>query len=78
MNLMTETMKKMAEILIATDQRLKEFGAEPYRTKKLTARQQRDRIAKLTPEDLRELVDTYGIEEVNDWIKRYGGQNGMV
>ena len=78
MNLMTTTLQKMTDMLIATDNKLKDFGAEPYKTKKATAKEQRERIKNLTPGELYQMIQEHGVEGVDDWIRRYGGKYGMV
>ena len=71
MNLATESMQKLTHILYNTDAKLKEWGKEPYGTRKLTAAQQRERIKNMTPQDLMALIDEHGEQEVNAWLSKY-------
>jgi hypothetical protein len=71
MNIATSSMEKMTAMLRATDKKLKEFADEPYGTVKLTAAQQRERIKKMTPEQLQNLINRYGPDSVNEWLRRY-------
>ena len=71
MNLGTTVMEKMTAMLRATDSKLKEFADEPYGTTKLTAAQQRQRIKNMTPQELNQLINQYGVDDVNAWLNKY-------
>ena len=71
MNLATETMNKMTEMLKNIDQKYKEFAAEPYGTRKLSAREQYEQYKNLTPEKLIDTLaslDSKGFKAFNEWL----------
>ena len=78
MNIMTNSMQRLTKMLLQTDARLKEFGKEPYGVRKATPKEQREMYENLTEPQFFQMVDTYGIEAVNKWLKRFeqGGDNG--
>lgn len=68
---MTNTMQRLTKMLLNTDEKLKQMGTEPYGVRKLTAKEQRERIANMTPQEMTNLIKEHGIEEVNDWLNKY-------
>ena len=58
-------------MLVNTDQKLKDMGIEPYGKRKLTAKQQRERIKNLTPGELWQMIQEHGEDEVNALLQKY-------
>lgn len=71
MNIATNAMEKMTEMVRAVDRKYKEMATEPYGTRKATAREQRQMIASMTPEKLMSLINQYGVKSVNEWLSTY-------
>ena len=70
-NLMTSAMNRMTDMLIRTDEKLAEYGVTPYAIRKATVKEQREQFKNLTPGELRNLIETYGVDEVNNWLGRF-------
>jgi len=49
---------------------LKEKGKMPYGKVKATPKEQREEFNKLTPDKVVELIQTYGPEAVNEYMRR--------
>ena len=58
MNLATNQMEKMTDMMRKTDARLKEMGKEPYGMRKLTEAEQMQQYRNLTPEKIFEMIET--------------------
>jgi len=71
MNLITLSMEKLTKMLKQTDAKLKEYGAEPYGQRRLTDKEQRERIQNLTQQELLTMIDQYGPEDVNKMLNKY-------
>lgn len=71
MNILTSAMNKMTKMMIQTDAKLKEYGAEPYGQRKLTDKEQRDKVANLTSQELMTMIEEHGREDVNKWLNKY-------
>ncbi len=70
MNLMTDSMERLTNMLKLTDSKLKGYGAEPYGQRKATPKEQREMYENLTEEQYWELIDEHGEKAVNDWMNR--------
>lgn len=68
MNLATDTMLKMTEMLRDINGKFKEFATEPYGTRKSTPKEQREMYENLTEGQLYEMIDKHGIDDVNKWL----------
>jgi len=68
MNIATESMKKMTEMVKAIDQKYKEFATDPYGVRKLTLGEQREKYDNLTEAQLYEMVEKHGMDDVNKWM----------
>lgn len=77
-NLMTVVMEKVTELLIATDRKLKTYGATPYGTRKATHGEQEERIKNLTVDEMANLINTHGYDEVSKWLNRYRREKWTV
>lgn len=71
MNPMTNAMNKMTKMMIQTSDKLGEYGAEPYGQRKLTDKEQREKVANLTPQELSSMIEEHGRESVNEWLNKY-------
>ena len=71
MNILTSAMNKMTKMMIQTDAKLKEYGSEPYGQRKLTDKEQRDKVANLTSQELMAMIEEHGREDVNAWLQKY-------
>jgi hypothetical protein len=71
MNLATETMKKLTNMLTNTDSKLAEWGKEPFATRKITPTEDRLRFQNLTQDDLLDMIEKHGYEDVNKWIQKH-------
>ena len=78
MNIMTNSMNKMHKMLSQADAKLKAYGAEPYGTRKATAKEKQERYDNLTPQELQAMIDERGVDEVNAWLQKFykEGDNG--
>lgn len=70
MNLGTNVMKYMTEILRNVDKVYKEFATEPYGQRQLTEGEQMQFYQNLTESQLYEMVEKHGIDEVSEWLFR--------
>jgi hypothetical protein len=70
MNIATETMNKMTNMLRNSDAKLKNMGREPYGTRKATAQEQMELYQNLTEAQLYEMIQKHGIDTVNKWLYR--------
>jgi len=68
MNLLTNQMNKMTDMMRKTDGVLKKMGKEPYRAAKLTAKGKADLYKSLTEADIYEKIEKYGVDAVNKWL----------
>lgn len=73
---MTGVLNKITKIYKGVDVKLKEYGGDmPYGMRKMTPKEQREQYENLTPGELHNLIQTYGRDEVNMWLKKMmGGQ----
>ena len=71
MNIMTSAMNKMHKMLSQADAKLKEYGAEPYGTRKATVKEQQERYDNLTPQELQSMIDERGVDAVNEWLQKF-------
>lgn len=71
MNLATNSMERLTKMLRRADIRLKEFGVEPYGTRKATPGEQREMYENLTEEQLFDLYDREGYDAVNRFLNRF-------
>ena len=80
MNLMTNSMERLTKILLQTDAKLKEYGAEKYGTRKATRTEQKQMYDNLTEVQLFKMIDQYGTKAVNKWLLKFEsrGQNELV
>lgn len=80
MNIMTNAMERVTQMLLEQDAKFKKYGVEPYGVRQLTAKEQREKFENLTPQELKSMVEQYGQDEVNAWLQKfwkedeYGGQ----
>lgn len=70
MNIATESMKKMTEMLKAIDGKYKEFATEPYRMEKATPQDQANMYNNLTEAQLYGMIEKHGIESVSKWLNQ--------
>jgi hypothetical protein len=68
---MTEAMEKITGMLINTDNRLKDFGVMEYGTRKASQTEQRQRFENLSTEELTQMIERYGKNEVNKFLGRF-------
>ena len=71
MNVMTQAMEKLTDMLYKSDATLKKMGAEPYGMRKLTPTEQRKAFENLTPQSLNELINEHGVDDVNEWLSKF-------
>ena len=71
MNIMTNAMEKVTNMLLESDSKFKKYGTEPYGIRELTEKEQRERFENLTPQELKAMVDQYGPDEVNAWLQKF-------
>ena len=71
MNILTESMEKLTKMLVNTDQKLKGMATLPYGTRKLSSYEQRKRFESLTPEDVAQMIEQYGVNETNAYLNKY-------
>ena len=83
MNLATETMQYMTEILRGVDKVYKKYASDPYATRKLSEAEQRDLYRSLTPEKMFDAVqnmkDAKEFRNFNEWLfkmEQKENQNG--
>ncbi len=76
MNLLTNSMERLTNMLVNCDTKLKAYGVEPYGQRELTDREQRDRIKNMSENDLLALIEQHGVQEVNAWLNKYWRENG--
>lgn len=72
-NQLTRVLSRVSERFIRVDALFKEKGKMPYGQVKATPKEQREEFNKLTPEKVAELIQTYGPEAVNEYIKKMIG-----
>lgn len=71
MNIATNTMQKMTNMLRAIDGKYKVYATEPYGQKKLSAKEQMDLYKSMTPEKLLNALDTLdsdSFRKFNEWL----------
>jgi hypothetical protein len=71
MNIMTEAMERLTKMLEATDERLKQYGVEPYGMREATPSEERARFENLTTHELARLVREQGKDKVNKWLGKH-------
>ena len=71
MNIATNSLQKLTQMLVNADRKLKEYGKEPYGQRKLTDREQRERVENLTQEELMAMIEEHGVESTNEWLSKY-------
>lgn len=76
MNITTNAMQKLTNMLVNTDKKLEEMGTEPYGIRKLTAKEERERFKNLTPGELWNMIQTYGKPAVNEWLQKMEEKHG--
>lgn len=70
-NIMTNAMNKMTKMLIQSDAKLEEYGSEPYGQRKLTDKEQREKVENLTPQEFMAMIEEHGQEDVNKMLNKY-------
>lgn len=71
MNLQTNAMERLTKMLVDCDTKLKTYGVEPYGMRKLTDKEQRERVKNMTPGELESLIVEYGEAPVNKLLNKY-------
>lgn len=69
-NRLTGVAARVFERINRVDAKFKEMGKMPFGKVKATPKEQREAFNKLTPQDIQGLVQKYGPEEVNEYIRK--------
>jgi len=78
MNIYTQVMENTTRMLKNADEQMKKMATEPYATRRATAKEHRDFIRNLTPDQLMSLIQEHGEQSVDEYIRRYGGIDGRL
>jgi len=70
MNIATLSMEKMTQLLKAIDDKYQQYASEPYGVRKATPKEQLEMYKNLSEAQLYELLEKYGVDEVNKWLYR--------
>ena len=77
MNILTEAMSRATKLLKNVDGKFKDMGTEGYGLRPITDAEDRRKFKNLTQDDLLDMVQQYGYEDVEKWLSKHmGGNNG--
>ena len=71
MNIATNSMNRVTNMLLRVDAKLKKIGTEPYRQRKATLAEQKDRVKNLTPQEAELMREQHGIGGMNELLSKF-------